>query len=347
MDRWFIIQWHVTARCDQKCKHCYMYDDNYKKELDNELSNKDCRKVIDDFAKSLKHWHIKGRISFSGGDPLLKKGFLNLVEYARKKDLNIVILGNPYHINEKVARKLKKLGISRYQISIDGMEKVHDYFRRPGSFKESVRALKCLKKEGIKTAVMFTLSKTNASELIKVIRFVAKLGIDEFDFSRYVPIGYGKNFFNVINGKEYRNLLLKVLKEYKKLEKEGYKTKFGRKESLWKLLYYEKGLIKQLPSDKCTIYGGCSLASKGLTILSNGVVYPCRRLPIEIGKVPEQSIKNIFVKSKLLEELRNLENYEKCKKCELEQFCRGCPAVAYALTNNVFAPDPSCWKIIN
>jgi len=347
LQKYFTLQWHVTAKCDQRCKHCYLFDKSYKKEIRKELSQEECKRVIDDFERVLKAWKIKGRISFSGGDPLLRKDFLKLAEYARKKYIDIVILGNPYHINDNTARKLKKIGISRYQISIDGMEKVHDFLRRPGSFKDSVRALKCLKKHRIKTAVMFTLSKANAEELIRVIRFVSKLGVDEFDFSRFVPIGENKDFSSIIQGRKYEELLKKITKEYEKLEKKGIKTKFGAKESLWKLLYYELGKFKELPKDKETIFGGCSLGSRGLTILAEGTVYACRRLPIKIGKVPEQSIKDIFLSSRVLKKLRNLHNYEKCKNCKLKQFCRGCPAVAYSLKGNPFAPDPSCWKIKN
>lgn len=346
LEKYFTLQWHVTAKCDQRCKHCYLFDKSYKKEIENELSYQECIKVIDDFERTLKVWNIKGRISFSGGDPLLRKDFLKLAGYARKKNIDIVILGNPYHINNKTARKLKKLGISRYQISIDGMQKKHDFFRRPGSFKDSVRALKCLKKHKIKTAVMFTLSKANAEELIKVIRFVSKLGVDEFDFSRFVPVGENKDFSSIIKGKEYEKLLLSVAKEYEELKKQGVKTKFGSKESLWKLLYYGLGKLKKFPEDKKTIFGGCSLGSRGLTILADGTVYACRRLPIKIGKVPEQSIRDIFLNSRVLKKLRNLNNYEKCKNCKLRQFCRGCPAVAYSLKNNQFAPDSSCWKML-
>jgi len=53
----FSLQWHITAKCDQKCKHCYMYDSPfYESEKNNELSLSDCKAIIDDFLtpKALK-----------------------------------------------------------------------------------------------------------------------------------------------------------------------------------------------------------------------------------------------------------------------------------------------------
>ena len=36
--------------------------------------------------------------------------------------------------------------------------------------------------------------------------------------------------------------------------------------------------------------------------------------------------------------------FEKCSKCELLAFCRGCPAVASGKDGNFYAADPQCWK---
>jgi len=43
---------------------------------------------------------------------------------------------------------------------------------------------------------------------------------------------------------------------------------------------------------------------------------------------------------------RSFEKFEKCSKCELLRFCRGCPAVAYGYTHNLYSSDPQCWKKI-
>lgn len=345
----FILQWHLTAKCDQHCKHCYMYDEpTYFSELRNPLSFEDCIKIIDDYSDMINTWKIRGRINFTGGDPLLREDFFDILTYTKKKGIQIGILGNPYHINYKTARKLKNLGLFRYQVSIDGLEKTHDFLRRPGSFRETIKALRTLHKVGIQTAVMFTVSRLNASELIDVIKLVSKEGVSVFAFSRLAPTGSGKKLKDMIlTPLEYKKLLFEVLEEYRKIEEKGTTTHFARKDHLWIPLYQEIGLLRPLPQNKKIIYGGCGIGVHLMVILANGVVYACRRFPSPIGKVPEQRLMDIFLHSKNLNKYRNIKNFLKCSKCELVQLCRGCPSVAYGVTKNPFAPDPQCWKKVD
>ena len=344
--RRFTLQWHVTAKCSNRCTHCYLQNsEGYRSEIENELSLSDCLKVIDDFYRTTTAWNIPARVNFTGGDPLLKPEIFNLIEYATKKGITIGILGNPEYLDYKTALRLKELGVARYQLSIDGMEKTHDGFRSNGSFERTLKGIRILNQVGIPSVVMFTLSKQNTDEIIPVIDLVTKEKVVLFDFARLVPIGSGTQFQNdMLKPKEYRDLLLNILEEYKRLKEEGYNTYFSRKENLWKLLYQELGLLQPLPKDKKTIFGGCDIGISSLSVLADGTVYSCRRLPVRIGKVPDESLRDIFMKSPEQNKMREIERMEKCSKCELFQFCRGCPAVAYAVSGNYFAPDPQCWK---
>jgi radical SAM/SPASM domain protein of ACGX system len=347
-ERFFLLQWHLTANCDQHCKHCYMYDEpTYESEMKNCLSLEQCKQVIDDFSNMLSELDIKGRINFTGGDPLLRKDFFEVLEYANsKKNISRMgILGNPFHIDEKTARRLKESGIVSYQISVDGLEKMHDYFRKPGSFKASFAAFKILSKAGIKTAAMFTLSRKNAGDLLPVIDLIAKEGIDVFAFARLCAVGTGKNLKEeTFSPLEYKELLYNVLEKYRQLEEAGSRTEFVRKDHLFDLLCQDLGLLPPRPKNKKMIYGGCGIGVNSLCVLADGTVYACRRFPSPVGKVPEQKIWDIFLKSKQMNEYRKYEKIKGCGKCELLPICRGCRAVAYGLTGNYFARDPQCWK---
>jgi len=346
--RHFTLQWHVTAKCPNRCAHCYLQEsEGYRSEIENELSFNECLRVIDDFQATLKAWNVGGRINFTGGDPLLKEGIFDLVKYVREKDMLVGILGNAEFLDYENVSRLKKLEVTSYQVSIDGMEATHDRFRREGSFKETLRGIKLLNQVGLRSEVMFTVSKQNMNELVDVIRLVAKEEVSVFDFSRLVPIGKGIQFKDdLIEAKEYRNLLLRVREEYRRLKREGCQTIFGTKENLWVLLHKELGLLPQLTEDKNTVFRGCAIGNNFLTVVADGTVYSCRRLPIIIGKVPDQSLRDIFIRSPELNRMRRVEKMKKCSKCDLLQHCRGCPAVGYGYTGDYFAPDPQCWADI-
>jgi len=345
--KYFTLQWHVTAKCPNACAHCYLKNESkeYKSEIRNELSFEDCIKVIDDFYSMTKSWNVGARINFTGGDPLLKEGIFDLMKYANSKGIAIGILGNGEYLNEDTVFRLKEAGVLDYQVSLDGMEETHDKLRYRGSFKETLRGIKLLNQAGIISVVMFTLSRKNMDDLIPLINLVAEENVSIFDFSRLVPIGKGVQFKkDLINPYEYRELLVKVFEEHQRLEQYGCKTIFGRKEHLWRLLYQELGLFHPLPQNREIIFRGCAIGIHLIVVGADGTVYPCRRLPIKIGKVPNQSLRSIFINSPTLNEMRKVEKMEKCGRCELLQYCRGCPAVAWSVNGSFFAPDPQCWK---
>ena len=131
--RYFTLQWHVTARCQNQCNHCYLQEsEGYESEIKNELTLSDCLKIIDDFFQMTKAWKVGGRINFTGGDPLLKPEIFDLIEYARRRDVDIGILGNGESLNSGTVSRLKELGVSHCQVSIDGMEQTHDNLRQKG-----------------------------------------------------------------------------------------------------------------------------------------------------------------------------------------------------------------------
>ena len=339
------LQWHVTACCDQKCSHCYVYDsDSYVSEIENELPLRKCLNILDDYRKTLNRWKAKGSIYFTGGDPLLREDFEEILAYAQTCNFQIIVMGNPNHVSEKVAFKLRQLGVVAYQISLDGLRDTHDFIRKPGSFDDSLRALRVLKRAGIYPIVMFTLYRKNASELIPLMKIVGEEGIDTFAFDILVPLGLARDKEEwMLTANEFRQIYLNYIKESKRLNATGVKTLYQCKNNLYKLILQEEGKFIPMHEDTETIFYGCKLGMS-LCILADGTVLPCRRLPIPIGKVPEQSIRDIFIKSDVLNEIRERSNYKKCAQCDLYQYCRGCPAAAYAVHNDYFAPDPYCWK---
>jgi len=342
----FNLQWHITARCDQHCKHCYVFDSEfYASEVSNQLDSQACIRIIDDFASLRQRWGFLGMVSFSGGDPLLREDFFEVIDYTAQKGLTWNIMGNPYHVALDNIRFFKEKGIIDYQISLDGMEATHDFLRRPGSFTDSINAIKLLKNNGIRVHVMFTLSKKNMGDLVDVMNLVDELEVDLFAFDRYCSNSKNNiaNIEDVMTSEEYKLFLIRIGKEFHRLKEKGTKTVFVKKSHLWKLLAFDLGLLKA-PKNSNLVFDGCSMGYRLLAILADGTVLPCRRLPIKIGKVPEQSISEIFINSEELNRIRDYGKYQKCGRCELLSVCRGCPAVAYGVVGNYYAPDPHCWR---
>ena len=353
MKTWyFILQWHVTAQCESRCRHCYMYDEaSYASEISNPLSTEECFAVIDNFLGMLgrlsdEHTiELMPRINFTGGDPMLRPDLFELLDYAKERDVYVGVLGNPHCVTPSSARKLKEYGVRRYQISIDGMEEVHDSLRQKGSFSNSLRALEVLRDAGIMENVMFTVSKQNAGDLIPVMRLMAERKVQRFDFARVAAYGNAREL-DSFQPLEYRELLLEVYETMKELKAQGAKTDYGFKDHLWNLLRFELGDYNIRENNRENrLYDGCHAGQTFLVLLADGTIYACRRFVSPLGNALSDDLYNVFRYSPTLDQLRNVNLYQKCRSCELRQYCRGCPAVAAGANEGSFlSPDPQCWK---
>ena len=94
------------------------------------------------------------------------------------------------------------------------MEKTHDWFRKPGSFKTTLEKIKDINEAGIKSVIMTTVSKTNINEIPDIIDTVVKHKVRVFAFSRYCPTSTEKDVG--IEPLEYRKLLDTCWQKYKK-----------------------------------------------------------------------------------------------------------------------------------
>ena len=342
----FLLQWHITAKCQQHCKHCYMYDEpTYKSECENELSYENCIKVLDDYRSFCDKMNVNGRITFTGGDPLLRGDIFELIKEAKNRDFSVGILGNPFLIDSDMPHQLKEVGIEHYQLSLDGLENTHDFLRKKGSFEKTIHSIRLLKAEGIVVHIMNTLSITNQNDLLPLMKVVGELNVDVFAFGRITCNGSGKSYKDSnLNPLQYREILNKADDYSNVLKSKGIATRYAHKCHLWKLYMYENKEFELL-DDRETIYGGCSIGISGIVLLADGTAMACRRFPSYVGNINNNSIYDIFM-SREMNKYRQVHTMEKCPNCELFQICRGCPAASYGIHGRWTAPDPQCWKEI-
>ncbi len=341
----FVLQWHITNKCENRCAHCYI--PHFEKENDSpfRLTLEESYRIIDELVELSNELNVYPRINFSGGNPLLREDFWDLLHYANEKDVFIGILGNPFPLTRRNLESLCENNVQRYQVSLEGLERTHDSIRGRGNYRQTLEGIRKLNEFGIWVSVMSTVSRRNYLELPSVAEVAYLSGAKHFDFARIVPIGEGKNLSKEqLEPNEYREFLFRMLKKYEELIKKGAKPSFiGRKDPLWFLIEEEMGISR--PFDKeGGIIEGCSIGKNGLCLDVDGSVYSCRRLPITLGNIRDRSLRDFFLFSEKLNEQRESERIKGCCDCDLINVCRGCRAVAYANTKDYFSKDPQCWR---
>jgi len=343
--KYFTLQWHVTRACNKKCTICYFTDEERERSSEVDLSLQQGIEVIKDFKNFTTKHNFTPGITFTGGNPLLRPDFFDLLSYAKDNGITSQILGNPTPLNDRMVKRLIDHGVTRYQISFDGMEDMHDAIRGKGSFKQATRSLDILANGGMETVVMSTVTKANQKDVLQLPKYVLDHGVRKFDFARLVPTGNGANLKNLVfSPQEYKQFLENMYDTYQGLIDEGYdQMAMGTKDHLWKLLLYEKGEF-EVDKNIEFVVDGCSIGSGGFCMDSDGELYGCKRMNVPSGNITEISVEEFVFNNPQMEEYRNIESLEACTDCELLNYCRGCPAVANAMTGDWKSKDPQCWK---
>lgn len=62
----------------------------------------------------------------------------------------------------------------------------------------------------------------------------------------------------------------------------------------------------------------------------------------KVGNAFQSSMEDIFL-GDAEDSYRDIHALEKCSRCRLLRFCRGCPAVAESTNGSRLSVDPQCW----
>jgi radical SAM protein with 4Fe4S-binding SPASM domain len=113
----------------------------------------------------------------------------------------------------------------------------------------------------------------------------------------------------------------------------------GVKDNLFNLLRHEQRVSY---GGGCAGYG-CGAGFNFVSLLPDGEVHACRKLPSLIGNLYRQSFHEIY-HGPLAKRYR--QGSEACQDCEIRPVCGGCLAVAHGYGLDIFRDiDPYCWKV--
>ena len=340
----FFIQWHLTERCNLRCTHCYQET----APVGEELSFPEIVSVIGEVAKMLAAWHEAYGIDFSpsfqvtGGEPLLHRDLPAILAEMKNRDFAVYLLSNGTLISESWAERLAALKVDGVQVSLEGPGPIHEDIRGKGSFAAALTGAKNLVDKGIKVTFNTTLSRANAPSFLELVPLSVSLGVQALGFARLVPAGRGEALLDQMLSPEQ---LLEFYQEILALEVNGLEVRSG--DPLANQMSGKEPLTTG--EDDLFPLGGCAVGISGLTLLPDGTILPCRRLPVPLGNVRRDRLREVWATSPVLEALRDKRRYRgKCGSCRRWAQCRGCRAIAYAWsraqgTPDFLAADPQCF----
>jgi selenobiotic family peptide radical SAM maturase len=272
--------------------------------------------------------HVRGQVSFTGGNPFLHPHLFDLYRTARDKGLGLAILGNPTPM-EEMERLMEISPPLFFQISLEGLAHHNDHIRGPGHFNRSLDFLDQLRQLGISSTVMLTLTRDNLDQVLPLGQLLQGRA-DRFTFNRLATVGEGARL-KMPEPKEFEAFL----RQYEEAARKN--PILGLKDNLINIIRREK---EKPLFGGCTGFG-CGAAFNFVSLLPEGEVHACRKFSSPIGHILHSSLAEIY-HSDAARAYRK--GSEACQSCDLDPVCRGCLAITHSCGLDPFRDrDPFCF----
>ncbi len=297
----------LTYRCNNDCSHCY----NARSRQFPEMSLSEWKKVID------KVWDLRiPHIVFTGGEPTLYNGLVELVAYAEELGLITGLNTNGRKLADKrFLNSLVDAGLDHVQITLESHDPdIHDRMvNAKGAWAETVRGLENVLESRLYVMTNTTLLTHNKETIKDTLAFLADLGVPTIGLNALIYAGKGAEVGTGLREEE----LPPLLEEARTIiESNGQR------------------LIWYTPTQYCHFnplqfelgVKGCTAALYNMCVEPNGDVIPCQSYYQPLGNLLEDHWNDIW-EHPLALSLRNRTDVpEGCKHCDYLPECGGgCP----------------------
>jgi len=328
----------LTRKCNLGCQHCYIEGVGPKaKGIDFDLMT--IRGLIEQARP-----HGLRKVKVSGGEPMVHKDFMAVMEYLGSCGLQELVLEtNGTLFDDQTIERLARLPNLTVFLSLDHYKAdAHDTFRgKSGSYAKTVSVLQALGKTDIQTVVTTTAYRNNYNQVPEIIDLVLGWGIKKHRTLLNIhPIGNARQHLsNAITLDECEVLIGNLL------QSPHFQT--GRA--------YMTLPPALMPLKHLTGVHTCGWGDNVLGILSNGEVSMCSASyddPEMIGgNAFEIPLMDIWRNSPFFHELRTIGNGDVkgvCGNCVFYSVCRGvCKMSSWSHYGEKNAPYPLCQEIYN
>jgi len=157
-----ICQLELTYRCNLHCRHCYTDCFNHPRYLSQELKTKEVISIISKLSSLGVLW-----LCFTGGDPLMRKDFLEIYAYAKKSGFLITIFTSGCALSEEVAKYLARHPPFVMEVTLNARDKktYEEITGVRGSYRKAMKGLDLILKNNLPLKVKTLASRQNYAQL--------------------------------------------------------------------------------------------------------------------------------------------------------------------------------------
>jgi radical SAM protein with 4Fe4S-binding SPASM domain len=328
-----IVQMDITNGCNLNCGYCYNKANALSK---NELSDSNFISIVKRVITELNPVGI----TFSGGEPLLRKRLLISSVKTIKElgdDITVTLNTNGLLLNSGTIMDLKEAGVNSININIESLnEEKHDLLRGlRGALNITKANISLFNKlwDPKVISISVVINRQNLDDLVSIASYVKENGLGSIHFIDMVP--------TALNDKEMlltKEEWIKFFNIYEEIKKMGIKIIPNHA-----LLFYNK-FNNSSPNVKLPF---CMAGRLSMVISADGSIVPCNyfKEPEYIcGNALNDNLLDVWQKSSIMEKFRySMDGYDTCGTCENLKSCYGgCKAFARAVSGKPFSQDPYC-----
>ncbi len=246
----------------------------------------------------------KSEVVFSGGEPLIYEGVLDILKFTKEMGHKVILFTNGMLITDEIFEEIKDV-LDEIQLSMEGVSKEKfELVRGKSTYDSFIKALEIIKKNEIKCTLAITAIENTLEDL-------------------------EENLIEFINKFNYSNLNIRINDEIERSgNAENYPEKyfelnFEKRERVNNLIVKlrERGFGTHFNTIRNTHFSNCGIGGS-IVINSDGKIYPCNEFSIEYGSV-EDELKNLIIYFENLNRETGVEKIEKCQECDLKYICNG------------------------
>lgn len=277
-------------------------------------------------------------VVLTGGDPLERPDFWEILDHARKVGLHVDVAPSATpKLTRDVILELGRRGVGAMSLSLDGATPgTHDRLRGiPGCFDMTMEAAAHVAEAGIPLQVNTLVTADTLPEMAAIGEVVGTMHAKRWSLFFLVTTGRGSSLPQ-ISPEQAEELLHWVV---------GVGRRGGFVISATEAPMVRRVMLQARQQGPDAAVAGAGMRDgNGILFLSyRGEAMPSGFLPLVIGNVRETDPLTLYRESPLMRQLRRPNGFGgRCGACEWREVCGGSRGRAYAATGDPLSEDPLC-----
>jgi len=248
----YLVNLELTKHCNARCDFCACWQVGSP----NELS--DYGPVIQKLRPVV--------VSVSGGEPLVRKGWDQLLAGIRPHCHYMVMITNGALLTEEIVDRISEVGVNQLAISLDYLDERHDEVRSiPNLFSHISTLVPKLTKKGYKILLNTVIMEDNLDHIVPIAHQAKSWGAG-VSYSAYCSLKRAHD--DLMIPSEHIEKLGRVVNELK-----GIKRTLG---NIRNSDHYLDGIYDYF---RIGGRGGCKAGRNWVQVTPDGYIQPCTELP--------------------------------------------------------------------